>query len=99
MLAEKRQTQRFHVSGLAQVQGETGGPPRECRITDISDGGARLYADDFEIADEFTLWLAGEVPVRRRCRVVWRLGPEFGAKFIDEQEPELASRVADSEQA
>ena len=52
-------------------------------ITDISDGGARLYSET-EMPQKFTLSVSGEgAHTRRECRVVWRLGGEFGVEFID----------------
>jgi hypothetical protein len=55
--------------------------PRDCTITDISDGGLKVIAEYVEIPAEFTIILsAGET---RRCRLAWRIGCEFGAKFID----------------
>ena len=52
-------------------------------VTDISERGARLYADT-EIPEIFTLSLSGEDRhLRRQCRVVWRLGGELGVEFTD----------------
>lgn len=93
MLQDKRRSQRYAVSGFVQIQDTIGSPPRECRLTDISDGGVRLYADRLNVADDFVLWLPGGKP-RRRCRVIWRLGPEIGAEFIDAPEQNFAHRVA-----
>ena len=57
--------------------------PRPCMVTDISEGGARLYSE-IEMPPVFTLAVSGDgVNVRRECRVVWRLGGELGVKFID----------------
>ena len=99
MFKDRRKTQRFTINGFAQVQNGVGMPSRECRITNISDGGVRLFAERFEIADEFILWLPGEASSRRRCRVVWRLGPEVGAQFADDQQQGYGRRMADVEPA
>lgn len=99
MFKDRRKNQRFPVNGFAQVQNGVGTASRECRITNISDGGVRLYAEHFEIADDFILWMPGEGAPRRRCRVMWRLGPEVGAEFADGQEQGFARRMADAEPA
>ena len=52
-------------------------------VTDISEGGARLYSET-AMPDTFTLAISGEgKAVRRDCRVVWRLGGECGVEFVD----------------
>jgi hypothetical protein len=52
-------------------------------ITDISDGGARLYSE-FDMPEKFTLSVSSDRGDRRRdCRVVWRLGHELGVEFTD----------------
>ena len=57
--------------------------PRDCLITDISDGGVRLHAEGFDVPDEFVLLLDGDLKSRERAyKVVWRLGYEIGAKFL-----------------
>ena len=55
--------------------------PRDCLITDISDGGVRLHVEGFEVPDEFVLLLSGDglTAKERAYRVVWRLGYEVGA--------------------
>jgi hypothetical protein len=53
----------------------------------------RLHAEGVDVPDEFTLLLAGRRE-RRECRVVWRLGHEIGAEFIDAGARGFASRVA-----
>jgi len=46
-----------------------------------------------DVPDEFTLVLPG-MTVRRECRVVWRLGHEIGAEFIDGLATGFAQQVA-----
>jgi hypothetical protein len=83
---------RHTMRGVAKIQTRAGALARDCLITDISDGGVRLYAEDGEIADRFTLWLTGGV--RRECRVAWRLGHEVGAEFTDNAQGGFARRLA-----
>jgi hypothetical protein len=54
---------------------------RDCLVADISDGGVRLFAEGVEVPEEFDLLLEGVGG--RKCRIVWRLGDEIGAEFVD----------------
>ena len=81
MLANRRRSERRVCKSLARIQLGTGSLPRDCTITDISDGGVKVIAEHVEIPAEFTIILsAGQT---RRCQLAWRIGCEFGAKFID----------------
>ncbi len=80
---ERRRAERRRVDRLAKVQAHVGALPRDCLLVDISDAGVRLHADAIEIPDEFVLLVSGEESENRTCKVVWRLGFEIGAKFID----------------
>jgi len=52
-------------------------------ITDISEAGARLFSEA-DLPQRFTLSVSGDAGYARRdCRVVWRLGGEFGVEFTD----------------
>ena len=75
---DRRRTERFAVRGPAQIL--FGSLPRDCWISDISDGGVRLHAENIEVPDEFTLLLADRKE-RRECRVAWRLGHDGDARF------------------
>jgi hypothetical protein len=88
---DRRRSERHLVRGPAQLL--FGSLPRDCWISDISDGGVRLHAEGVEVPDEFTLLLAGRRE-RRECRVVWRLGHEIGAEFSDAGSRGFAHRVA-----
>jgi len=81
---DRRQSRRRLISRMAKIQVATGTLPRDCLITDISDGGVRLHVEGFEVPDEFVLLLSGDgVAARERAyRVVWRLGYEIGAEFV-----------------
>ena len=89
----RRRSERHVVRGPAQVLLGTGSLPRDCWISDISDGGARLHAERMDMPDEFTLLLANRTQ-RRECRVVWRLGHELGVEFTDGGREGFAQRVA-----
>jgi len=88
----RRRSERHAMRGLAKIQLGTGSFPRDCWITDISDGGVRLHCE-FEVPDAFVLVLPG-ADGRRECRVAWRLGHELGAEFVDQFASGFARQVA-----
>jgi hypothetical protein len=88
---DRRRSERLLVRGPAQLL--FGSLPRDCWISDISDGGVRLHAEGIEVPDEFTLMFANRSQ-RRECRVVWRLGHEIGAEFTDLPDRGFARRMA-----
>ena len=89
----RRRSERLAMRGLGKIQAGTGSLPRDCWVSDISDGGVRLHSERTDVPDEFTLVLPG-VNGRRECRVVWRLGNEIGAEFVDRIAPGFAQQVA-----
>lgn len=83
MLRERRRAKRRIINRVAQYYAGLGSLPRTCMITDISEGGARLYAET-DLPQTFTLTVCAEDgEARRECRVVWRLGGEVGVAFTD----------------
>ena len=86
---DRRRSERHLVRGPAQLL--FGSLPRDCWISDISDGGVRLHAEGIEVPDDFTLLL--NRTQRRDCRVVWRLGHEIGAEFTDQAKQGFAKHV------
>ena len=83
MFSERRQHKRHVINRIAKFQTESTALPRDCMISDISESGARLFAEDVEVPDKFYLLISGERGDRRECRVVWRLGCEIGVTFTD----------------
>ena len=80
MFADRRKSQRSRFNRAAQVHNDLIGM-RRCTIVDLSDGGARLCADD-ELPSMFVLTIGTDYGERRRsCRVVWRLEHEYGVQF------------------
>lgn len=67
--------------------------PRDCWISDISDGGARLHMERVDVPDTFLLALPG-MKERRECRVAWRLGHEVGVQFTEALPHGMARQVA-----
>jgi hypothetical protein len=81
MLANRRRSERRLCRRVAKIQFGTGSLPRDCMITDVSDGGVKVVAEYLDIPAEFTITLStGD---SRQCRLAWRIGCEFGAQFID----------------
>lgn len=81
--SERRQAPRRLINRLAKIQFGSGTLPRDCLITDISTSGVRLHVEGYEVPDQFVLLLSGE-GLAKECsyQVVWRLGPEVGARFV-----------------
>jgi PilZ domain len=77
------------INRVAHFHSEICPAPRACMVTNISDGGARLYTET-DVPPTFTLSVSGEgVKLRRECRVVWRLGGELGVEFTDRASAKL----------
>jgi hypothetical protein len=85
MLANRRSSERRPCGGVAKIQFGVGSLPRDCTITDVSEGGVRIIAEYLDIPAEFTIIFSTGQP--RQCRLAWRIGCEFGAQFIDYVEP------------
>src|SRR3954465_13765534 len=85
MFGDKRKSQRYSINRVAKFVTESGTLPRDCIVTDISAGGARLFSDAANIPDQFRLLIDGDTPIREECRVVWRLGGEIGVAFITQE--------------
>jgi hypothetical protein len=81
MLVNRRTSERQQCKRVAKIQFGTGSLPRDCTITDVSTGGVKVIAEYLEIPEEFTIiFSSGDY---RQCRLAWRIGCEFGAKFVD----------------
>jgi hypothetical protein len=84
MLSDRRRSRRYTINRIAKFQADAYTLPRDCMISDISDSGARLFAEGINIPDQFNLLIDNdERGLRRQCEVVWRLGYELGVKFTD----------------
>lgn len=81
VFTERRKSERRSCHGAAKIQLGVGSLPRDCTITDMSEGGVRVIAENLDVSTEFTLILSTGRP--RLCPLAWRIGCEFGAQFID----------------
>jgi PilZ domain len=79
---ERRRDPRHVINRMAMLQTNPHALPRDCMVTDISLGGARLFAGGVEVPDRFHLQITGEKGGYRECEVVWRLGSEIGVAFV-----------------
>jgi PilZ domain len=81
---DRRLSRRRVLNRVAKMRLGNGALPRDCLITDISDGGVRLHVEGFDVPDEFILILSGDdiKSKERAYKVVWRSGYEIGAKFL-----------------
>jgi hypothetical protein len=60
-----------------------GWPLGECRMKDISDGGAQLVISEIEdLPKELMLSLSRDGRVRRECEVVWHRNGAIGVRFV-----------------
>ena len=84
MFNERRRSARTNFNRYARIQAETAGASRDCLIVNMSEDGVRLHCEG-EFPDAFTLVIAEAARPRRSCQVVWRLGLEVGARFIDDE--------------
>jgi hypothetical protein len=93
MKAESRKAPRRSLRYPAWIElGQSG--VRECQLSDVSRGGARLsVADPDNVPDEFVLRLSQGGATRRKSRIVWRSKTEIGIEFLKEPRPK-ATRVA-----
>jgi hypothetical protein len=89
----RRRSERHATRGMAKISSGSPVVPRDCWITDSSDGGARLHTERLDIPDSFLLALPG-AKERRECRVAWRLGHEMGVQFAEPLPEGLARQVA-----
>lgn len=81
MFANRRKSERRVCRRIAKISWGATSLPRDCTITDVSNGGVRLVAEYLEIPPQFTVIFAPDN--QRKCRLAWRIGCEFGAEFID----------------
>jgi hypothetical protein len=81
MSGNRRKFVRRALSYPAKMTAIDGSWERNCRIVDVSDGGARLLtAQPLQTGEDFTLVLSNKTT--RCCHVMWSVGSESGVRFI-----------------
>ena len=82
MKANSRKFVRRSLGYRAKIVAPDGSWGRNCRVVDVSDGGARLVTEQpIELPDEFILALSVRGAATRRCHVVWKQDCEIGVEF------------------
>jgi hypothetical protein len=76
LIDRRRPYKRF-----AKIKCCPGSLPRDCMITDVTERGLKVMAEDEDIPAEFTIIFS--TGHSRRCHLRWRKGYELGAEFID----------------
>jgi hypothetical protein len=81
---DRRKSPRRAVSQVVKLELESGDPSDypALLVTDLSAGGARLFAQTVEVPKTFSIVFT-ESGRRRECRKVWQIGPEVGIEFAD----------------
>jgi hypothetical protein len=83
MSSDKRRFPRKKIDAVGFLYSADGWPLGECKIKDISTGGARLtHALPGELPAEFLLAFSRDGRVRRRCEIRWRKDKEVGVRFL-----------------
>ena len=86
VLEERRKTPRNRLGRLATIKLGVGIAPRLVLVTNASAEGVRLQLNGLETFDEFVLLFHGNGGPARdgTYKVVWRQGPDVGAKFVSD---------------
>lgn len=78
----RRKSPRRKVNVPAFLYTSDGRPLGECKMRDISAGGARLTLPPAsELPDELLLSFSRDGKVRRHCSLVWRNEEDLGVRF------------------
>jgi hypothetical protein len=81
--AEKRKNQRKPLQRRAWIDLTNGAPLIECALGNMSSTGAKLLFPDGvgPLPHQFTLLLAQDGRVARKCRLAWKEHDEIGVEF------------------
>jgi hypothetical protein len=79
----QREERRQLHNRLAWISADNGVTVYECKVLDLSSGGARIATNDvMDVRDRFELTLVKGHHKRELCEVVWRRGRTYGVKFL-----------------
>lgn len=83
---ERRRSPRARLGRLATIKLGIGMPPRYVLVTNASAEGVRLQLNGIEPHDEFVLLFHGNGGPARdgTYKLIWRHGPDVGAKFVSD---------------
>lgn len=89
-LEERRAAPRKPFGQMAAIIIKQGDAPGYCLVTDISKTGVRINVSGFKVPDVFALLFRPDGPAQSgNYKVVWRNGPDLGARFIGAVEPDV----------
>jgi hypothetical protein len=79
----KRKHARQAINVVGYLYTNDGWPIGECRVKDISAGGAKfVHTITDEIPDVLVLALSKDGNVRRICKLVWQKDNQVGVRFV-----------------
>ncbi len=82
MQENRRKSGRRPLNYPAKIVASDGSWDRDCRMVDVSAGGARLVvAEPLDLPADFTLALG---PIARKCQLRWNEDCEVGVLFVRE---------------
>lgn len=96
MKSNHRRFVRKPLGYRAKIVGPDGSWGRNCRVIDVSEGGARLITETpLELPDDFILALSMRgAAAKRRCHVVWKQDCEIGVEFLNAEPRRAAAQSA-----
>jgi hypothetical protein len=68
---------------IAKIQFGTGSLPRDCMITDVSDGGVKVIAEYLDIPAEFTIIFSDRPPAPMSAGMADRLRIRRSVRRLD----------------
>jgi hypothetical protein len=81
--SNRRKFVRRPLSYPAKIVATDGSWGRNCRVIDVSDGGAKLALEKpAELPQEFILALSVRGKAARKCQLMWTDENEIGVQFI-----------------
>ena len=82
---EARKSLRKRVILGAKVVYNEGAYTLDCRIRDLSDGGARIILGPGLVIPTHVVLIDTRNAIAYECEVIWLKAPEFGVKFLSTQ--------------
>lgn len=91
--SNRRKFVRRPLSYPAKLVATDGSWGRNCRVLDVSDGGAKLALETpTELPKEFFLALSVRGKAARKCQLMWVDDNEIGVQFVMPEEPDFNPR-------